>query len=357
MRLLKKEQTYKNIIYFILAENMKVNDRIPTERELCEKFDVSRITLRDAVDKLVREGILIRNGRNGTLVKSLPSRMSGDGVAQKQILFVYFSSQHGGFMDKVGTAPEQLYLGIEKYVNEKGDVVMVQSGENFIKTDASVLKNVNGIIIGGNADEGILQKIVSRKIPSVLVDCPLSILDIDVVFEDQFEAGYLACKKITKANKAKNILFLGALFDDDERLQSGYREQLRGVEEYIYRNNGLRLVKYNVPVAQFGDSINLEDVAEKLHETIKTNNIEGMVVCSNLLEDLILFYEEQYGEISAQKVAACVITAETLKKVDTPIKAVFLNLRKVGYLSVEYLYQRINNPFKQKLRITVPVSE
>lgn len=49
-------------------------DRIPTEQELCDQFGVSRITVRQAVASLVREGILARQRGRGTYV--LPPKMA-----------------------------------------------------------------------------------------------------------------------------------------------------------------------------------------------------------------------------------------------------------------------------------------
>lgn len=48
---------------------------IPSELELCEVFDVSRMTVRQAMDALVREGILERRSGDGTFLKSL--KLSG----------------------------------------------------------------------------------------------------------------------------------------------------------------------------------------------------------------------------------------------------------------------------------------
>ena len=43
--------------------------RIPTEPELSAQFDVSRITIRQAIDHLVREGLVLRRQGKGTFVK------------------------------------------------------------------------------------------------------------------------------------------------------------------------------------------------------------------------------------------------------------------------------------------------
>ena len=57
----------------------QVGDRIPAERDLAEEFGVSRMTLRQAVQTLVDEGILERRVGAGTFVarKKVQEKMSG----------------------------------------------------------------------------------------------------------------------------------------------------------------------------------------------------------------------------------------------------------------------------------------
>lgn len=43
-------------------------DRIPSEMNLCDQYDVSRITIRKAIDELVGEGLLYRERAKGTFV-------------------------------------------------------------------------------------------------------------------------------------------------------------------------------------------------------------------------------------------------------------------------------------------------
>jgi GntR family transcriptional regulator len=56
-----------------LAE-LAPGDRIATEQELCDQYGVSRITVRQAVSSLVKEGILARQRGRGTYV--LPPKMA-----------------------------------------------------------------------------------------------------------------------------------------------------------------------------------------------------------------------------------------------------------------------------------------
>jgi GntR family transcriptional regulator len=51
-----------------LVEGLETGAAIPSERELCARFGVSRMTLRRAIDDLVREGFLDRQHGRGTFV-------------------------------------------------------------------------------------------------------------------------------------------------------------------------------------------------------------------------------------------------------------------------------------------------
>jgi GntR family transcriptional regulator len=52
----------------IVAGRWAVDERLPSERELCEAFDLSRTTVREAIDALVNEGLLRREKGRGTFV-------------------------------------------------------------------------------------------------------------------------------------------------------------------------------------------------------------------------------------------------------------------------------------------------
>jgi len=50
------------------AGRWAVGEQLPSERELCEAFDLSRTTVREAIDALVNEGLLRREKGRGTFV-------------------------------------------------------------------------------------------------------------------------------------------------------------------------------------------------------------------------------------------------------------------------------------------------
>jgi GntR family transcriptional regulator len=50
------------------------NDRLPSERELCEQYKISRITVRKALNTLIQEGLILSVSGKGTYVAETPLR-------------------------------------------------------------------------------------------------------------------------------------------------------------------------------------------------------------------------------------------------------------------------------------------
>jgi GntR family transcriptional regulator len=61
-------QVREALLTYITQGELKQGSLIPTEREIGEKLQVSRITVRRAIDELVREGYLITQQGKGTFV-------------------------------------------------------------------------------------------------------------------------------------------------------------------------------------------------------------------------------------------------------------------------------------------------
>ncbi|NCT89471.1 GntR family transcriptional regulator [Cellulomonas sp. APG4] len=57
----------------LVTHELEPGDVIPSERVLCERFGISRMTVRQAVDALVVEGLLVREQGRGTFVA--PTKM------------------------------------------------------------------------------------------------------------------------------------------------------------------------------------------------------------------------------------------------------------------------------------------
>jgi len=70
---------YLQIVYYfakkIEGNELKYNDKLPTEEEICKFFNVSRITARQALDSLVKEGYIVKIQGKGSYVNMNKMKM------------------------------------------------------------------------------------------------------------------------------------------------------------------------------------------------------------------------------------------------------------------------------------------
>lgn len=67
------DKAYESIRRLIAANGSQPGDRIPSEKELSEKLDISRSSLREALSRLEQEGVLTAVHGQGRFVSSLSS--------------------------------------------------------------------------------------------------------------------------------------------------------------------------------------------------------------------------------------------------------------------------------------------
>jgi GntR family transcriptional regulator len=69
-----KHQQLRSILAELATTQLRPGDMLPSERQLCADYGVSRITVREALGQLVSEGLLVRTQGKGTFVAHRPAR-------------------------------------------------------------------------------------------------------------------------------------------------------------------------------------------------------------------------------------------------------------------------------------------
>lgn len=64
----KYTQLYDILVEKISSGEWKPHDRMPTEKELCQRYNLSRITVRDALQLLAKDGYIYKRQGKGTFV-------------------------------------------------------------------------------------------------------------------------------------------------------------------------------------------------------------------------------------------------------------------------------------------------
>src|SRR5438093_1049274 len=89
----------------ITSGEWKPGDKIPTETEFCDQFNISRITARRAMAELKNEGWIERKPAKGTFVK-LP------GISEDLSKFYSFTEE----MQRLGHTPSSKQLGKNRVI-------------------------------------------------------------------------------------------------------------------------------------------------------------------------------------------------------------------------------------------------
>ncbi|MFA6714106.1 MAG: GntR family transcriptional regulator [Victivallales bacterium] len=93
----KKEKLKESLNFQILSGNLKTGDRIPSERLLGQMNNLSRVTVRNALAELEKEGIIEKRGRKGIFVCGKPVPPSPVNVKDKpHRIFICFFPQSAG---------------------------------------------------------------------------------------------------------------------------------------------------------------------------------------------------------------------------------------------------------------------
>jgi GntR family transcriptional regulator len=114
----------KRALQMEIEKQMKPGDMIPSEPTLEERFGVSRITVRRALDELVSEGMIVRQQGLGTFVREKP-------IAQELPRLLSWSAQ----MRQMGLRPSSASCEIEPIEPSKEHALLLNllSGERVVR--------------------------------------------------------------------------------------------------------------------------------------------------------------------------------------------------------------------------------
>ncbi len=132
-----KEKLYVQI-YTIILEKIEsgawpAGTQIPPEDELCRIYDVSKATVREAVQELVREGYLTRQQGKGT--------------------FVTYSLPHLGILMRIRLS-EDIFgeeVKVSRYVIERGIRGITEDIKRFLTTDSDIYYVLSRKTVKGEA--------------------------------------------------------------------------------------------------------------------------------------------------------------------------------------------------------------
>lgn len=206
------------LIKIIQTKELNVGEKIYSENELAEKFEISRHTVRQALGELVNEGWLYKVQGKGTFVNRPPysnrNKSKTIGVLTTYLNDYIFPSIIRGIDNVLSVNNYNIALSCTYNKHDKERLCL----ENFIN------QNIAGLIVEPtksalpNPNIDMYKKCSELGIPVLFIHGCYKELEYSYVVEDDIEAGILATKHLIELGHKK----IAGIFKIDD-IQGHYR--------------------------------------------------------------------------------------------------------------------------------------
>lgn len=237
MKLSLYEQLYNYVADAIHTGTLKPNDRVPSEKELAEQFNVSRITSKKALERLYQDGLIDRIRGKGSFVAETPvpqeSRKStnrNEGHVASKLIGVIVPD----YSDSYGL---RLVQAIEEQSAKEGYHIVIRRSYGMQDREEDAIRSltqldVSGLIIfpvHGDYYNQELLRLVLGGFPVVLVDRYLKGIPASTVYTDNHSASKRLTQHLLQKGH-REIAFVSPPAENtstiEERIQ-GFQEALR----------------------------------------------------------------------------------------------------------------------------------
>ena len=278
----KNVPKYKKIMDDILQEvngrNLNYDIPLCTEKTLCEKYLVSRITAKRAIDDLENMGVLYRKRGVGSFARRPADNVKhaqkkGDLVYKVVALIIPFDIAKGGIFSAIGNASILLA--------EKGYYFTIHISEPNPEAEATLLKvllkqKIYGVVYYPSSSMlpfNLLHQFAKAQIPVITLDKPHNHIQLSSVVCDNYRGGYMLAEHLVNYGHTKTCYI--TRFSPEER--NSIRDRFQGYADCLREKNNPdepRLVQ-------------IPDIAENYYpiykNTINTLHLDKVtaVICEN----------------------------------------------------------------------------
>jgi LacI family transcriptional regulator len=176
------QQVAEGIRERIRSGELGPGDAVPSERELSRVMEVSRVTARNALLRLVEEGLLRREAGRGYFVKS-ESETAVNGRSGGALVFV-----HGKSEEEIapGSTHAAMYAGAREEAARAGATVLVNPVREAVITPrkAEELRAVAGGVICDQTGAESVRALLEAGVPTVQIHYYREGVPVDTVVQD-----------------------------------------------------------------------------------------------------------------------------------------------------------------------------
>lgn len=238
----KYQQLKEHLVKLIETNELTIGNRIPSENELAESFNISRHTVRRAISELENEGVLKATQGKGTFVHNGVLKNNNQrciiGVVTTYIGDYIFPSIIRGIDQVLSNNGYSIVLGCTNNQFEKER----QCLENLLNQDIKALIAETTKSALPNPNLELYEEFRKRNIPVLFMHGSYKGYSASSIYEDDVEAGYLATKHLIELGHRK----IGGMFKiDDIQGHARYEGFFKAHKEFGINLNDKRVLWFD----------------------------------------------------------------------------------------------------------------
>lgn len=317
------------------------NQQLPSENELAQTYQVSRITSKRALQELAANGLVQRRQGSGTFVRAglRPKKLTN------RILLVIPFAPDSGLGDYI--------TGIKTILTPQKDLIIMENQQFDTLSPHQVEQQYDGIIYypqNLSAELAVLNPYLLMHLPLVLLDQTATGLPLPAVVADNVQGGQLATQTLIDAGH-RHIAFL-ASSNFRRGLNSSVAQRYFGYLRAFAQNDLSNATSpqqaYRLTQAQF----------QRLLPWLHQEKITALVMENDLLALKVLHYLQQNHVQVPEAISLIGFDNITETRNSQPqLSTITQDFAEIGQHAAELLQQRLDNPFAPQIQqITVPVN-
>jgi GntR family transcriptional regulator of arabinose operon len=322
--------------------------RIPSERDLAERYGISRASVRESITELIQAGVLFRTVGKGTFVAEALPRAYAEArpLVAPRAEGICFAISDGVF-HFVQTGYNRILAGVEAACRETGKRLYFQSiGDGARDTLESPGGAPAGCIVVGGVSRHVLDRLREDGTPYVLVDLLIKDASSDhISVRIDYASGTRAAMDHLHSLNHRSFGFIG--FAGSEK----YKAYWRQLQEYGIPYDPRHVALLSTMDLQPGIVAGYQGMDELIENKVLPSSI--LVVndfaALGVLERLKIAGLSVPGDIS-------IVGYDDLgHNVSPPLTTVRVDLHQVGRLAAAALFRKLNGEEVGNQEYVVPV--
>lgn len=330
------EQVKRDLLAAIAAGEYAPGRPFVTQREICERFEVSHATAVRALNDLAAEGHVVRKRGQGTFVAERPPARPARGADRTVACVLQHQGPHVGL----------ILAGIEEVCAEHGYRLFLNHCEGSPAREEQALRRaldhgVDGFVVyPAEGRETLAPYAETRRlgVPLVMVDRYRPDLATDAVTADNLAAG----RELTAALIRAGHRAIATLWDETE--VTSVRDRLAGHIQAL-RENGIA-VRPDLTVLRTYRGLSTEARRAVLADLMRGRQPPTVLLCANgyvlatAAEDLVALGLEIPGDVDL----AGMDDAGPFDVLPLTAASISLPSREMGRRAMRLLHRRITEP-------------